>query len=99
MFIFSQTTKVSYLIGENLKALRRLPGASVSFFQHESALCQKEKKKGWADTGQSSLASSCLFIAFPPGNTWLGKKTALLKFHFHHFGGKTKHSQLQFPHL
>jgi len=46
MFIFSQTTKVSYLIGENLKALRRLPGASVSFFQRESALCQKEKKKG-----------------------------------------------------
>ena len=45
MFIFSQTTIVSYLIGENLKALRRLPGASVSFFQRESALWKKEKKK------------------------------------------------------
>lgn len=75
MFIFSQTTAVSYLMGENLKALRRLLGASVSFFHCESALCQKNKGAGsWADTGQSSLASNCLFIAFPPGNTWLGKK-------------------------
>ena len=75
MFIFSQTTKVSYLIGENLKALRRLPGASVSFFQRESALCQKKKKKR-AGQIQGSVAlppAACLLHSLQAIHGW-GKK-------------------------
>lgn len=77
MFIFSQTTTVSYLIGENLKALRRLLGASVSFFHRESALCQKKKRGRGAGQIQGRVAlppTACLLHSLQAIHGWEKKQ-------------------------